>query len=55
MQIMPGMIQMAMPGMNTEDADPQKAMKQGQGAQNPMGSNPRLMDGSHPNSEVLTP
>jgi hypothetical protein len=54
MQGMPDLSQMAIPGMNTEDADPQKDMKQGQGSQNPMGSNPGLKDGSHPNSGVQT-
>ena len=52
---MPGIGQIGMPGMNTQGADPQQAMKQGQGAQNPMGSYPGLKDGSHPHSENEAP
>jgi hypothetical protein len=47
---MPGM-----QGMKFEGADPQQAMKQGQGAQNPMGGYPGQVFGSYPNSGNETP
>jgi hypothetical protein len=55
MPSMQGYGQMGMPGMKIEGADQQQAMKQGQGAQNPMGGYPGQVYGSHPNSGNETP